>query len=357
MQSFTKCSPTASRRSRQISLTLAASLDVKCTFLQGDLDEQHTDDDDDVNFKIESAQPVSDTFCEPVPELSRKFQLEHHQCVRLLKAVYGLVNAPRRWYHRVATDLRNMKGEEYLMEPCLWTFRNENGVIHALCLVYVDDFMLMCSDSPFGKHVFESINNLYEWRKWESRVFKQCGAQITQAYNKHTGTWGGIEISFAEYVKEISIITLPSRRRRDKKPQITPLELSQLQALDAQLLWLGMQCLPQLLAHLSLLMGQTPQATVGTMCELNKLARKATAWARTQLKIHAHHSPVVITYTDAGWTTGLHCKLRSVARQRIKHVSDILAFESIETGGKIFNCSRLMQRQTAMTKLSTYVCA
>ena len=43
------------------------------------------------------------------------------------------------------------------MEPCLWTFRDENGVIHALCLVYVDDFMLACSDSPFGKHVFEAL--------------------------------------------------------------------------------------------------------------------------------------------------------------------------------------------------------
>ena len=41
----------------------------------GDLDEQHADDDDDEdNFKIESAQPVSDTFSEPVPELFRKLQ-------------------------------------------------------------------------------------------------------------------------------------------------------------------------------------------------------------------------------------------------------------------------------------------
>ena len=153
-------SPNASRRPRQIFLTLAASLgfhkrDVKCAFLQGDLDEQHADDDDDDNFIIESAQPFSDTFCEPVPELSRKLQLEHHHCIRLLKAVYGLVNAPRRWYHRVATDLRNMRGEESVMEPGLWTFQDENDVIHALCLA--------CSDSPFGKHVFDSINNLYEW--------------------------------------------------------------------------------------------------------------------------------------------------------------------------------------------------
>ena len=52
------------------------------------------DDDDDDNFKSESAQPVSDTFCEPVPELSRKLQLEHLQCTRSLKAVYGLVKVP-----------------------------------------------------------------------------------------------------------------------------------------------------------------------------------------------------------------------------------------------------------------------
>ena len=153
---------------------------------------------------------------------------------------------------------------------------------------------------------------------------------------------GGFEINLTEYVREISIIILPSHRRRDKKTKITPLELSQLRALNGQLLWLGLQCLPQLLAPLSLLMGQTPQATVGKIYEVNKLARKATAWARTPLKIHAHHSPVVVTYTDAGWTrwhltrltVGLHCKLRVAAKQRVKHVSDILAFESIETSGK-----------------------
>ena len=57
-----------------------------------------------------------------------------------------------------------MRGEESVMEPCLWAFRDENGVIHALCLVYVDEFMLACSDSPLGKHVSDSINNLYQWR-------------------------------------------------------------------------------------------------------------------------------------------------------------------------------------------------
>ena len=54
-------SPTASRRSLQIFVTLAASHgfqthkeDVKCAFLQGDLDEQRVDDNNN-NFKIDSA--------------------------------------------------------------------------------------------------------------------------------------------------------------------------------------------------------------------------------------------------------------------------------------------------------------
>ena len=35
----------------------------------------------------------------------------------------------------------------------------------------------------------------------------------------------------------------------------------------------------------------------------NKLAQKVTAWARTPRKVHAQLSPVVVTNTDAGWTT------------------------------------------------------
>ena len=82
------------------------------------------------------------------------------------------------------------------------------------------------------------------------------------------------------------------------KTKITPLEFSQLRALNGQILWLGMHCLPQMLAPLSLLMGQTPEATVGTIYEVNKLARKATLWARTPLKINAHHFPIGVLPTQ-----------------------------------------------------------
>ena len=34
-------------------------------------------------------------LCEPIAELSQALGLEHHQCVRLRKSVYGLIDAPR----------------------------------------------------------------------------------------------------------------------------------------------------------------------------------------------------------------------------------------------------------------------
>ena len=147
----------------------------------------------------------------------------------------------------------------------------------------------------------------------------------SQAYNKHTGTWGGFEISFTEYVNEIPIIILPSHRRLDKKSQITPLELLQLRALNGQLLWLGMQCLPQLLALLSLLMGQTPQATVGMIHEVNKLARESDCVGKDTTQ-NPCSSFSCCGYVHRCWmdhsarrhfaraTAGLHCKLRVAAR-------------------------------------------
>ena len=51
-------------------------------------------------------------------------------------------------------------------------------------------------------------------------------------YDKHTKTCGGFEIRFTEHVKDISLINLPSHRRRVRKSQTAPLELSSTSSLE-----------------------------------------------------------------------------------------------------------------------------
>ena len=157
----------------------------------------------------------------------------------------------------------------------------------------------------------------------QSHVFTQSGARTTQACDKHTKTLGVFEISFTEYVKNISLTNFPSHRRRDKqKSHITALELSQRRALNGPLLWLGMQCLPTVVGASVAVDGTNQHVTRSPRSSFSCGGLVHTCWV--------DRSP---RWNSAGRTTGLHRKRRAVARKRIKRVSRILALESSESCG------------------------
>ena len=123
-------SPTVSRRGRQLFLTVAGSLrmkvfkgDAKTAFLQGSVGDQAL-------------------HCEPIAELAQALGLEHHQCVRLRKSVYGLIDAPRAWWDRVETDLNKLKWRTSTTKPCFWVMTSTKGQIEGFAVAYVDDFMV-----------------------------------------------------------------------------------------------------------------------------------------------------------------------------------------------------------------------
>ena len=130
-------------------------------------------------------------------------------------------------------------------------------------------------------------------------MFKLCGAEITQAYNKHTGTWGGFEISSTEYVNFDHHFAITSTPRQEI-PNHTSRAFST-SSLEWSVALVGYAMFATT-AGTSVVVDWTNTSS-HTVYEVNKLARKATAWARTPLKINAHHSPVVVAYTDGGWTT------------------------------------------------------
>lgn len=116
-------SPTASRRARQLYFALCASLgfhirkgDVTSAFLQGDASELERD-----------------VLCELVKELAEALGVPRGQAVRLRKAVYGLVNAPRQWWSGVRSKMTNSGWVESSIEPCLWKLLDSQGQLVGLC--------------------------------------------------------------------------------------------------------------------------------------------------------------------------------------------------------------------------------
>ena len=82
---------------------------------------------------------------------------------------------------------------------------------------------------------------------------------------------------------------------------MTAKELAALRGLLGQLMWLATQVAPQLQAPLSLLLGYLAVATVSTLLEANKLARRALVWAQTPLRTFVHEEMSVIGWSDANW--------------------------------------------------------
>ena len=70
--------------------------------------------------------------------------------------------------HRTNTDAsrvsRSMTQGTEVQNKCAGNevVRTENDVIQALCLVYVDDYMLACSDSTFGKRSHSSAHGSHK---------------------------------------------------------------------------------------------------------------------------------------------------------------------------------------------------
>lgn len=92
-------SPTMSRRTPGLFLTACSTKgwtalkgDVKAAFLQG----------------LESEQE-REVFAKPVRELNEKLGGKPESVVQILKACYGLANAPAQWYNSVADTMEKFK--------------------------------------------------------------------------------------------------------------------------------------------------------------------------------------------------------------------------------------------------------
>ena len=98
-------------------------------------------------------------------------------------------------------------------------FRDDQEHRQTLVLVHLDDFTLAASDAAEWHSVFNEVNDLSEYSAWESRAFTQSGA-LPHTFAKHAQTWWGFKITFADDVKENSLIEVPRHRRKVKHDKI-----------------------------------------------------------------------------------------------------------------------------------------
>ena len=284
-------SPTMSKLSKHMLLSIAANCqfriragDVTSAFLQTEAsieDEQLT-----VWAPSELAILYGADPARPVMPL------------RVVRAFYGLVHAPRRWFEDVQAQMRKQQWTQLLSDKCVFLLL-QDGVLHGVAGLHVDDFIIAGNDSdPIFTEAEKKLRSTYDFGKWEFDDFEFAGTHISQSGDS------SIHMDQKSYVEKwIEEIPLDKKRSQETKSILTPTEVTALRGALGSVSWKATQSGPQYLADVSLLLSEVNHATIETIIKTNKLVREIRKASDQRLTFHSWRVPLsdltIVVWSDA----------------------------------------------------------
>ncbi len=178
--------------------------------------------------------------------------------VQILKPVYGLTVAPRRWWQQVCKDLLRLGWIQSKVEPRFWYVLE---VLMAggcrpivLLIVHVDDFPISGNpkDQRFQR-LRTGLLKLYEWQPWERGSFEQTGSSVEQLRDFD------FRITQPRFAESADPITVDRSRRNQPEHETDAREKTALRALLGAVLWRASQSAPWLSVVLSFLLSEVPR--------------------------------------------------------------------------------------------------
>ncbi|CAK9023215.1 unnamed protein product, partial [Durusdinium trenchii] len=126
------------------------------------------------------------------------------QAVRLLRAAYGLVSAPREWYRDVDRIAATQCGLIRLVcEPCVWICKDAQGVVQGVLASHVDDFIVTGNESnELWMKTLTTFHQALKWSPWEPDPYIHCGVEVHQQANY------GFNLSHEQYASQIKQIEI-----------------------------------------------------------------------------------------------------------------------------------------------------
>ena len=242
--SIQKDSPTCSRESLRIAMTLASvnnwdvqSMDIKSAYLQG--------------------QPISrEVFIRPPSEY------DEGKLWKLKKTVYGLCDAARAWYSTVKSELLSLGMTMCKLDPSLFYMINEEKLAGIIC-IHVDDFF-WCGNEHFSKNVIDKLSHLFIIGSSGVSNFKYLGLNV-QCSSK------GIIVDQNDYAASLQEIPISQFRACNKSKELTEKEKEEYRALIGQLNWLSIQTRPDIAFETCELHVLLKNGTISEVVRLNKL--------------------------------------------------------------------------------------
>ncbi|CAK0840995.1 unnamed protein product, partial [Prorocentrum cordatum] len=287
-------SPTASRRARNVMLTIAAAHDWK--LIKGDV----------TSALLQANELDKDLFIEPDAALKKAFKVKEGELLRVVKPGYGIGGAPRHWWETVKVDFKKLGLQPRELEPCMWQVRcPQTRRLIGMVMAHVDDFIL-ASDTAHPKwtNIVSQIRKLYKWGTWEDMndgitSLEQCGVTIEENEK-------GFFLHQRAHADKIAEVRPSDGGRHRPTDNLRDKDQTVLRAFCGEVYWLGVNTMPFLLAWVAELQSKIPEGTRSLFTAANNIVKLIKQNQRMGLQIHRHDLDdlAVFTRCDAAGLAG-----------------------------------------------------
>ena len=163
--------------------------------------------------------------------------LDHETVLRLRRAVYGLVNARKKWWDRLKTSLIKHGFTSCALDPCAFVLR-KSGKIHGVLGVYVDD-VIGGGNETFDR-IMTAVRKEFDFGAWDVGNFRLKGRQISPMPN------GEIVFDMEQYMHELEQIEVFKADKTKPERLLNSKEHTQFRGSVGSLGWFVDHCCPQL---------------------------------------------------------------------------------------------------------------
>lgn len=242
-------------------------------------------------------RPQGRLFVEPCDGVP----VEKGSLVELLQPVYGLDDAPLRWFETVTSYLKKkLHMKRSLLEPCVFTRHNLLGQLEVLILLEVDDFIVATDTAERMAEVRAKLEERFLFGRWEEDQADYIGRHIQR-------TPGEVRLDQQKYIAEkVAAVNLGKGRRGNKEALLLPDEFQEYRSMLYRISWVAHQTRPEAAGIVSILSSRLHRATVQDIILLNKLVGHLRSTAKQPLRIRAFRSEEMkfIGVSDAGGVDG-----------------------------------------------------
>ena len=223
--------------------------------------------------------------------------IEKGSLLRIKKAVYGLIDAPREWYTALQQTMDESGFKRSQLDSCLYYAWEKGHLIGALA-IHVDD-ILFTGTTEFQESYMQKLKNKYPFKHWKLNQGEFLGRY------RQKNEDGSISVNQKEYCEKMKTIELSRERKRERHAELNEKERSQLRGVAGALNWITTATRPDMAAATASVQQKITSAKVGDIAQANQAVAEARDHKHVTIIIQSIPMTrlALLVTADASWTS------------------------------------------------------